>query len=841
MSKRYTGGVVSSSLPTVNAAGASGVFLLSQQADAQSRNAWPPYKIEKSLRFRSAASGYLNRTPAVASNQKTFTISFWAKIGNLGTYRSFFSAGTANPPFVDISLQNTDEFMVDMSVTAGRVSPKTTALFRDPSAWYHFVVAFDTTQATQANRAKVYVNGVEQTLSALGVAQNTDLAVNSAVAHNLGRRAVASDSYHEGYMSEVYFIDGQALTPSSFGATDKDGNWSPIAYTGAYGTNGFYLNFKDNTSATTMGYDYSGNGNNWTLNGFNVSTANTTYDIMIDVPSDQDGASVRGNYPVFNAVSGYSGLPIINANIQTSAVPSGGDWYSRSTTMGFSSGKIYAEFSMPSITSGAQGSPIGFGIIPSTTDFSAAGQLVGDANRGYGFYCPDTSGSETPKKRVAGTSTSVGTASATITTDTFMVAFDLTNGNGWFGKNGTWYAGDPAAGTGASITGITAGEYIFGLSVYRDNTFTNNTAAINFGQRPFAYAPPSGFKSLNTFNLPEPTIKQPNKHFDTTLWTGNGTSQSIVNSGSIQPDFIWLKCRTTNYRNQLYDSIRGVTKAMFSDSVDAEGTYQGVTAFNANGFSLGAELGANASGDTFVGWQWRASNTTAVTNTAGSITSSVSASTTAGFSIVTYTGTGSNATVGHGLGVAPSMYIVKRRSNTGNWYVYHISIGNTNRLRLDETSASTAESAAWNNTSPTSTVFSIGTSVDVNAITNTYVAYCFAPIAGYSAFGSYTGNGSSDGPFIYTGFRPRFVIFKRTDTGGYNWNMYDTSRNTYNVMDLPLNPNTSNAESVSSANIFDFVSNGVKVRGTSVATNASGGTYIYMAFAENPFKYSRSR
>jgi hypothetical protein len=221
---------------------------------------------------------------------------------------------------------------------------------------------------------------------------------------------------------------------------------------------------------------------------------------MTDVPTLT--SVTAANYPVFNAVSGYSGLPIINANIQTSAVPSGGNWYSRSTTMGFSSGKIYAEFSMPSITSGAQGSPVGFGIIPSTTDFSASGQLVGDANRGYGFYCPDTSGSETPKKRVAGTNTSVGTASATITTDTFMVAFDLTNGNGWFGKNGTWYAGDPAAGTSASITGITAGEYIFGLSVYRDVNFTNNTAAINFGQRPFAYTPPSGFKSLNAFNLP---------------------------------------------------------------------------------------------------------------------------------------------------------------------------------------------------------------------------------------------------------------------------------------------------------------------------------------------------
>ena len=194
----------------------------------------------------------------------------------------------------------------------------------------------------------------------------------------------------------------------------------------------------------------------------------------------------------------------------------------------------------------------------------------------------------------------------------------------------------------------------------------------NFGQQPFTYTPPANFVALNTFNLPTPTIgatasTTANEYFDVTTYTGNGTTQSITNSGSMQPDWVWLKCRSTGYRNQLYDSIRGATKALFSDSTDAEGTFQGVTAFNANGFSLGAELGANASGDTFVGWQWRASNATAVTNTSGSITSSVSASTTAGFSIVTYTGTGANATVGHGLGATPSMVIVKRETASWKW------------------------------------------------------------------------------------------------------------------------------------------------------------------------------
>jgi hypothetical protein len=237
---------------------------------------------------------------------------------------------------------------------------------------------------------------------------------------------------------------------------------------------------------------------------------------------------------------------------------------------------------------------------------------------------------------------------------------------------------------------------------------------------------------------------------DATTYNGVGGSQTIMNAGQFQPDFVWYKSRSYAYNHGLYDSVRGATKFLKSNSIDAETTLSGVTSFNSNGFTVGDDAGVNSNGNTFVAWQWRASNATAVSNTAGSITSSVSASTTAGFSIVTYTGTGANATVGHGIGVAPSMVIVKNRtSGSGDvWLVQHSSLGPTKYIILNRTDAVGTASTPWNNTAPTSSVFSIGTLADVNTSTNIYVAYCFAQISGFSAFGSYTGNGSADGPLF---------------------------------------------------------------------------------------------
>ena len=331
-----------------------------------------------------------------------------------------------------------------------------------------------------------------------------------------------------------------------------------------------------------------------------------------------------------------------------------------------------------------------------------------------------------------------------------------------------------------------------------------------------------------------------------TLWTGNSTTGRAITGVGFAPDFAWIKNRSVGYSNNLTDTVRGATKLLFSNSTDAEATtpiHGYIGAFTSDGYTLtnGSSTNGyvNDSGSNYVGWNWKAGGT-AVSNTAGSITSSVSANTTAGFSVVTYTGTGANATVGHGLGVAPSMMIVKNRSAAEAWDVYHVSIGATGRLFLNRTDATNTSIAPWNNTAPTSTVFSLGTGTETNQSASLMLAYCFAAVAGYSAFGSYTGNGSADGPFIYTGFRPRWLMTKRTDssTSG-DWNLVDTSRGTYNAVGPYLYANLSNAEG--NAAIYDILSNGFKIRETGAGTNASGSTYIYAAFAETAFKFSNAR
>jgi hypothetical protein len=368
---------------------------------------------------------------------------------------------------------------------------------------------------------------------------------------------------------------------------------------------------------------------------------------------------------------------------------------------------------------------------------------------------------------------------------------------------------------------------------------------LNFGQQPFTYTPPTGFVALNTYNLSTPTIPNGAVYFAATTYTGNGTSQSIsnaVNGTSFQPDFVWYKDRSVARDHGLFNVTSGATYVMSSNNTSAESAVAGtLTSFNSNGYSIGSTSNANGNGETYVGWQWKA-NGTGVTNTSGSITSTVSANTTAGFSVVTYTGTGANATVGHGLGVAPSMVITKKRSSTSDWGVYHTSIGNTNYLLLDTTAASAASSTYWNNTTPTSSVFSIGTADAVNINTATYVAYVFAAVAGYSAFGSYTGNGSTDGPFVYTGFRPRFIMVKcsSNSTSSTVWTMWDTSRSPYNASVNELYANLNAVEGVDSSGI-DILSNGFKPKRNSEYANLSGWTYIYLAFAENPFKYSLAR
>jgi hypothetical protein len=341
--------------------------------------------------------------------------------------------------------------------------------------------------------------------------------------------------------------------------------------------------------------------------------------------------------------------------------------------------------------------------------------------------------------------------------------------------------------------------------------------------------------------MPTPTIPAGNLFMNAPIYTGTGSYPRSITGLNFQPDFIWAKDRTTANNHALVDSVRGGDKLLISNLTNAEATVSGlVSSFNADGYTFNAASGStNANLDLYVNWVWKAGGA-AVTNTAGSISSQVSANTTSGFSVVTYTGTGSNATVGHGLGVAPQMVIVKCRTGTSSdhWSTWHIGLTSAAYVvYLDLTNAQSSGPTQWNSTAPTSTVFSIGTADTNRAAGYTYVAYCWAPIAGYSAFGSYTGNGSADGTFVYLGFRPRFIMIKKT-SAAQDWYLYDTARDTYNAAPKTLFPNGSYAEE--STRPIDILSNGFKLR-ISTAVNDSGATYIYACFAENPFKYANAR
>jgi hypothetical protein len=347
--------------------------------------------------------------------------------------------------------------------------------------------------------------------------------------------------------------------------------------------------------------------------------------------------------------------------------------------------------------------------------------------------------------------------------------------------------------------------------------------------------------------MPFSTIDRSSDYFRIKLYTGDDTTNRSITfdeSKNMQPDFTWIKSRSNAYYHELYDVVRGFSsstngRVLYTNTTGAEGTPNTFNSFNTNGFTVSkqtGEVGTNATGATFSSWSWKA-NGTGVSNTSGTITSTVSANTTSGFSIVSYTGTGANATVGHGLGVAPSMIIFKSRNSATSWVTYHKSLGATNFVALSNTDASSASSLPFNNTAPTSSVFSIGTSGGTNS--TSMIAFCWSEVKGFSKFGSYTGNGNADGTFVYTGFSVGMVIIKSSTYSGSNWHIFDNKRYGYNDSNYVLKPDTSDSEFTQSSVKIDLLSNGFKLRGTDVAMNQSGGTLIYMAFASNPFVSSK--
>ena len=780
------------------------------------------YQISRSLRFRSSASAYLSRTFGTPTNGQKGTLSFWLKRGTIGTDQEFMGAGTS--AYDQFQITSDQIRLVCNAGTDGNL--KTTSVFRDPSAWYHVVLSIDTTNATAANRAIIYVNNVSQPLTTTtSVTLNSTPKLLSNVIHYVGCYAGGTTTNNlDGYLAEVNFIDGQALTPSSFGENNATtGVWGPKAYTGTYGTNGFYLKFADNSgaTATAIGKDSSGNGNNWTPNNISV-TAGVTYDSMIDTPTPYDDGTVYGvgNYCVLNPLNNDSTNTLSAANLNYSIAANAAGY--PTSTFQFSSGKWYWECTVSSTHNN-------IGIL-----LGATSPTTGLFSTGYGYYAV------TGNKYVNGTGSAYG--STFTTNDVIGVAVDLDSGTPTI----TFYKNNVSQG---AIT-IAAGTYKVGGG--NGNSAAVASGSYNFGQRPFTYTPPSGFKALNTQNLPTPTIAAGNKYMDISLWTGDQNSRTITNSGAFQPDLIWTKSRSDAESHRLHDAVRGgngtVLYELNSNTTEADGTDTLVSGFASNGFTIAAGANSpNITNRTYVAWQWKGGNgtTNIAVNAYGStpsIASTVSANQSAGFSVVTYQipTSGTSFTIGHGLGVAPSMIIQKTRSTTSNWQVYHSSLGATNGIWLNLTNASGAQSW-WNNTAPTSTLFSINNSLQGASAVDT-VAYCFAAVSGYSAFGSYIGNNSDDGPFIYLGFRPKFFMVKDAGTAGA-WVMIDATRSAYNVASNYLFPNTSAAEA-SSPPQADFLANGIKLRANNANSgqnNVAGNTYIYAAFAENPLKYSLAR
>ena len=787
------------------------------------------YPIQRSLRFRKSVTAYLNRTFGAPTSQNTWTISFWVKRGILSSGMDLFSAGTSNR--LEIILAANDTLQIADASTTFIV---TNAVLRDPSSWYNIVIRANGSGAA----FQVYINCVLTTNSTTNNL-TTSYWNASGVVHYVGALGGFSSNYFDGYLAEIVFVDGQSLAPTSFGAYNEFGVWAAQKYGGTYGNNGFYLPFNDPTSATTLCYDrqlgYTDTSkNNWTPNNISV-TAGPTYDAMTDVPPPSTIQNVAaGNYATFNPIdtSGTAGS-IADGNLKLTGGSAA--WYQSRCGFGMTSGKWYWEVTILSTNTSSNGITIGI----SNSSTLIAGYVAGSQTNTW-IYNNNSSG----RKNLNGTGSAYGIAY--VTNDVVGVAFDADAGTLTFYVNN-------------SSQGIAASSGLPNPAFPVVSCYGTDNVAINFGQRPFSYTPPSGFLPLNSNNLPAPTIPNGAKVMAATTYTGNATARTIspTTSGvsygnnplntSFKPDFVWIKSRSNALNSGLMDSPRGPTKLLISNTTNAEQTLTDeLTSFNVDGFSLGVSANGytNYNTYTYVGWQWNAGSGSSTIPSGGSITpTGASINVSAGFSVITYTapvGT-STDTIPHGLGVGPSFIIVKCRVTSAvynSWGVYHSSLGATKYLELNTNVAAGTASTWWNNTAPTPSVFSVGSQfLEDNS---TYVAYCWTPISQYSSFGSYTGNGSTDGPFIFTNMRPRWIMVKRTDLSE-GWEILDTSRNTYNAVNSLLEANTVNAEITNTSRDTDYLSNGFKIRNSSNAMNASGGTYVYAAFAENPFKLALAR
>ena len=777
------------------------------------------YTIERSLRC-DGHNGYLTRTPSSTGNRKIWTWSGWVKRTKLFNNDYIFSCNSqsGNDGIAAIYWKSGNNrlqfyFDTDGSNPYGDIN---TREYRDVANWYHIVWQVDASNTSQ----RIWVNGVEENITG-GNPPNYDYAMNrSGYAHAMGTQGWDGHTNRAHmYFAEIHYSDGYKYEASDFGETNSEtGVWSPKKVNINYGTNGFYLKFEDNSNntATTIGKDSSGNGNNWTPNGISV-TSTTDNDSLIDTPTN--------NFCTFHKLNSIK----YNANYDTiismgGLLMRGGDNVAPATMPYPKSGKWYCEF-----TKYNNGFSQGVSVVRADTDIRNLDGVTSHSSK--------VTLTTYPELLVRGSVVSNnGNSWENDGGAVIGVAVDMDNGAVYFAINNTWInSGDPTS--GASKTGAAATDLLTvndGYHYVAAQGFNgSNSAGMygNFGQRSFAYTPPSGYKTLCTKNLPTPAIKNPALHLKTLLYTGNDSNDRDITGVGFQPDFLWIKNREGPDWHMLQNAIRGANKNITSNSTAAETTHTYFTSFDSDGFTLDGNVSDyNKSGLTYVSWNWKAGGAGS-SNNDGSIASTVSANTTAGFSIVSYAGnSAAGATVGHGLGSAPTWIIGKNRTDADSWFMYHGSLGGGSTMSFNNSNAKDNNTAFWNNTSPSNTVFTLGNSTDANETGKNYIAYCFAEKRGYSKFGSYTGNGSSNGPFVFCGFKPAFVIARRTDSGS-SWQMYDNKRDVDNVVTHRLRIDLNNAEDTGNVDV-DFLSNGWKLRNTGI--NQNGGAYIFMAFAEEP-------
>ena len=805
----------------------------------------------QSLRFDDGSNTYLTRTPSSASNRKTWTWSGWVKRGALGSsYYMPFGVDSGGGTGGALYFYN-DFLHFGQGATTYRI---TNAVFRDVFSWYHVLLTLDTTDATAVDRVKIYINGNQVTSFSTtnNPSVNADLAFNNNVAHAVGADIpnTGARNFFDGYLSDVNFIDGQALTPTSFGEF-KNGVWIPIDTSGlTFGTNGFRLQFKETgvgtASSSTIGADTSGNTNHFTSSGIVASDC-----AMPDSPEN--------NFATLNALNNQANSTLSEGNLK--AVLASGASARTPSTFAVSSGKWYWEVRQSSANR------FGMGVFDTDKYVMTNEDAGADAHE----WAWITDGGDSSTGILFNNSSSSNHGVEVADGEVIMVALDADNDAIWFGKENSWFNTDGSSNSATVKTQIEAGTTTNAGHTSVTGTLTpvfvrqtsNDTLIVNFGQDSsfvgnetaagntdsngigdFAYAPPSGYLALCTSNLPEPTIgansdTQADDYFNTVLYTGDGNSDHSITGVGFQPDWIWFKKRSGVQSHSLFDSTRGTDLRLQSDttSADASTTTQ-LESFDSDGFTVNTNANVNGSGATYVAWNWKANGGTTSSNTDGSITSTVQANTDAGFSIGTFTKGSDVETVGHGLSVAPDLLIVKRRNGTGSWAVYHsanTANPETDYVRLNLTNATADDATFWGDTAPTTSVFSVGAAFNSG---ETLVCYAFHSVEGYSKFGSYIGNGNADGPFVFTGFRPAYVMIKRTDAVSA-WDIFDATRNTFNVVNNNIQANANAAEASYTDLLLDFLSNGIKIR--QLGVNASGGTYIYMAFAEAPFKYANAR